>query len=332
MLTDRYQRKMNYLRVSVTDKCNLRCVYCMPSEGVNLLSHDEVLRNEEFVHLIDLFIGLGVRKLRFTGGEPLVRKGFLDIAAKVKELHPGVELCLTTNGVILDEALGDLRRIGLNKLNISLDTMSRARYTQLTGRDHFDRVISNIEKALESGSFDIKINAVLFRESLDELDTLLDFFKERNVTLRFIERMPFIADDRLQTFVPSDTLIETLKKKGSLRRDERIDTNVAMMFELLYRDRYPVRIGVIPPMTHKFCSRCNRLRLTCDGLLKTCLHSARGYDIKSPYRMDTGDDALRRIILQGVAEKPKEHALDCLEDNQGCCSLENRIYMSRIGG
>jgi cyclic pyranopterin phosphate synthase len=334
MLKDKFKRKINYLRISLTDKCNLRCVYCIPAEGVELLPHDEVLRNEEFLHFIGIFVDLGVEKIRFTGGEPLVRRGVVDIIAKTRELHPGIELCLTTNGILLDEVLDDLYRTRVKKLNISLDTMSAERYREITGRNLFKRVISNIERAISYNYFDIKINAVLFKESADELDSFLDYFKDKDVTLRFIEKMPFLEENMLNSFLSSDEFMRSLRSKGNLIRNEDIDTNVAEMFELQYRDKYEIRIGVIPTISHKFCSRCNRLRLTCDGSLKTCLNFPVEYDLKTPYRMDMGDDAIRDIIVKAVAEKPEAHKLDGYYGNDGCSSIAyvKGRTMSKIGG
>ncbi len=333
MLTDKYLRKLDYLRISITDKCNLRCSYCMPSDGVELLSHDEVLRNEEFIHFLKIFIGLGVKKIRFTGGEPLIRKGFIDMVAKTREMFPVLEICLTTNGVFLDDVLEELRRLRVRKLNISLDTTSRENYEKITGRDFFNRVVSNIEKALSLDCFDIKINSVLSNDTKDNLDGLLDFFKDKDVTLRFIERMPFPSQSESQASILFDSLVNVLKSKGELTRNESMDTMVAIMFDLNYRNRNKIKIGVIPPMTHNICSRCNRLRLTCDGFLKTCLHSNIEYDLKTPYRMDMGDDVLKDIILKAVNEKPKKHNLDCpQQDESGCTSITSRRGMYGIGG
>lgn len=331
-LIDSFGRKLDYLRVSVTDKCNLRCAYCMPPEGIKLLPHDEVLRNEEFIHLLGLFVQLGVVKLRFTGGEPLVRKGFIDIVRRTKELYPRVEMGLTTNGILLDEVMEDLHRIGMRKLNVSLDTLSRDRYRAISGQDSFDRVLRNIEAALRHACFEVKINTVLFdASSLAELDGLLEYFKDKKATLRFIERMPFGARQD-GSFIPSENLVQMLHARGALRRDTRSDTNVAVMYTLIYKNRHPMRIGVIPSMTHKFCNRCNRLRLTCDGKLKTCLLSPMEFDLKGPYRMDMGDETLRSLILEAARQKPREHQLSCEDPGDGCTALCSSGAMSRIGG
>lgn len=332
MLTDSYLRKHDYLRVSITDRCNLRCGYCMPPEGVDLLTHEQVLRNEEFIRLIGIFVSLGVVKIRFTGGEPLLRKGFIDIATKTREMFPMVELCLTTNGILLGNFIGDLKNQRVTKLNISLDTLSRDRYRSITRRDCFEDVVGNIDAALAESCFDVKINAVLSRDTISELDDFLEYFKERDVTLRFIERMPFTAETRGGTFLPSDRLIEQLAARGDLARNRGIDTNVALMYNFMYRGRYPIRIGVIPPVSNKFCGSCNRLRLTSDGNLKTCLHSGVDHDLKGLVRSGADDAAICREILMAVSQKQEGHSLDCRSDEGGCAALVKTGFMSKIGG
>ncbi|MBN2041449.1 MAG: GTP 3',8-cyclase MoaA [Spirochaetes bacterium] len=330
-LTDGFARKLDYLRVSITDKCNLRCNYCMPAEGVEFLKHDEVLRNEEFIYFIDIFANLGVRKVRFTGGEPLLRKGFTDILTGTRDKHPDIELCITTNGILLDEVLDDLKRLNVRKLNISLDSMSRQGFLQIARRDYFDRVISNIEKTLEMDFFDVKINSVLHHDILKELNDFIEYFKNRNVTLRFIEKMPFPHLDN-QKELNSDDLTAALEKIGRIERNNKEDTRVAVMYDLIYRNN-KIKIGIIPPMTHCFCSQCNRLRLTCDGFLRTCLHSDTEYDLKTPYRMDMGDEAVEKIIKQAVLEKPKKHNFECdIYSGNVCSSITKNRTMSKIGG
>jgi len=241
MLTDTFHRKHDYLRVSITDKCNLRCQYCMPPEGVEFLPHDQVLRNEEFIRLIGIFSGMGINKIRFTGGEPLVRKGFVDILSETRRLYPHIELAITTNGTLLGDYLDDLYRLKVKKINISLDTFSRERYEKITRRDHFDTVIANIERAIEFGFFDIKINAVLFRETLDELDDFLDYFKDKDIVLRFIERMPFSEKDLEIPFLSSDALLKELEKRGELKRDGGRDTTVSLRYNLLYGGSHTIK-------------------------------------------------------------------------------------------
>jgi GTP 3',8-cyclase len=332
MLTDAYLRKHDYLRVSITDKCNLRCRYCMPPEGVELLPHEQVLRNEEFVRLIGIFVSMGIVKVRFTGGEPLIRKGFVDIVSRTRSAFPELELCLTTNGILLGDYIDDLRRLSVRKLNISLDTLSRERYRAITMRDGLDDVIAAIDRALSLGFFDLKINAVLFRQTIDELDDFLDYFSGRNVALRFIERMPFVKDDALGSYLSSDLLVKELQSRGDLVRNTGFDTNVAVMYDFRYRGNRPMRIGVIPSLSHKFCSSCNRLRITSDGFLKTCLHSSSNFDLKKLLREGAGDERIRQEITKTVSLKGKGHDLDCVSDENGCSALTRSGFMSKIGG
>jgi cyclic pyranopterin phosphate synthase len=331
MLKDNFSRKIDYLRISITDKCNLRCTYCMP-QGVELLDHDEVLRNEEFVYFIRIFADLGIKKVRFTGGEPLVRKGFMDILAGTRSICPDLELCITTNGVLLDTALSGLRELGIKKLNISLDSLSREGFKRITRRDYFDRVISNIEKASDMDFFEIKINTVLHENILNELDDFLEYFKGKNVTLRFIEKMPF-AGSSDKGEIRSGDLLRELEQRGNISRNGPSDTRVAMMYNFKYKDKYNIKIGIIPPISHSFCSRCNRLRLTCDGQLRACLHSDNEFDLKTASRMDMGREVIEKIIISAVNEKPERHNLDCDSvSGNVCASLLSNRAMSKIGG
>ena len=331
MLTDLYSRRHSYLRISITDKCNLRCRYCMPSDDLKFLTHDEVLRNEEFIRLIKIFAGMGISKVRFTGGEPLLRKGLMGILEETRALFPDMELCLTTNGVLLAGYLDKLINLRVKKLNISLDTLSRDRYRELAGVDAFDEVFHNINIAEKTGFFNLKINAVLLRETLDELDHFLEHFKDRNLMLRFIERMPFTKDEGIH-FIPSAMLLDELKKRGTLIRDSRTDTHVATMYRFNYRDSYAMKIGVISPISEKFCSACNRLRLKADGGLRTCLLSGSEIDLKTPLRNGAGDEELMRIITGAVRDKGKEHDLERRHEENGCTSLKAGNPMSSIGG
>lgn len=330
MLSDSYRRIHDYLRISVTDRCNLRCVYCVPPQGISLLSHDEVLRNEEFVRLAGIFISLGVNKVRFTGGEPLLRRGFFDIVSAVHAAHPRVALCLTTNGTLLGRFLEDLHRLRVHNINVSLDTMSPSRYRDITGSDGFHDVLASIDRALDIGEFRVKINAVLLEDTIQNIDEFLEHFKDRNVTIRFIERMPFGARPPEGT-VPAARLIDALRLKGDLLRNEVVDTNVAVMYDFLYHGRYPMRIGVIPPVTEQFCGRCNRLRISSDGMMRTCLQSSGDCDLKALLRGGADDMVIAEAVRKAVASKHEGHLMACRDDG-GCASLASFNAMSRIGG
>lgn len=331
MLTDSFLRKHTYMRISVTDKCNLRCRYCMPPEGIHLLPHEEVLRNEEFVALIGIFRSMGVKKIRFTGGEPLVRKGLIDIVHDTHMLYPDLVLCLTTNGILLGDYLDDLKKNGVTKFNISLDSMNRERFLDITGRDHFDTVIANIDKTIEDKSLDVKVNAVLLRDTLSEIDDFLDYFAGRDMTLRFIERMP-VTEDEKHEFIPSDDLVAALSARGELIRKETERSDVSQRYDLNYKGKL-LKIGIIPPVTHKFCSDCNRLRLTSEGIMLTCLHSAARYNLRVLLRGESTEEEIMEFITEAVKNKWRSHNIECTADNRGCRSISADVKaMSKIGG
>lgn len=332
MLKDNFLRTHSYLRVSVTDRCNLRCRYCMPPEGVHFMKHDEILRNEEFIRLIDILVRMGIRKIRFTGGEPLMRRGFFDIISETYRMHPETDLCVTTNGTLLDEYITDLKKYNVRKLNISLDTMSRERFTSLTGVDHFNSVVDNIEKALSENFFDIKVNGVLLKSTLDEIDAFLDYFADKNIVLRFIERMPVTEQDMFNEFVPSDELIKLLSEKGELTRKNSDDTDVSLRYNLKHR-KGNIKIGIIPPVTHRFCASCTRLRITSEGNLKTCLHSNSAYSLKELLRGDADEQVIMESISAAIKNKWEGHKIECTTDNRGCRSITAGVKsMSSIGG
>ena len=332
MLKDTFLRTHNYLRVSITDKCNLRCRYCMPPEGVKFMPHGEILRNEEYIKLIGIFVAMGVKKIRFTGGEPLIRRGFIDIISETQKLYPQIELCVTTNGTILDEYINILKQHNVKKLNISLDTMSREKFHSITGVDCFYTVLKNIEKSLDADFFDIKVNGVLLKSTLQEIDSFLDYFSDKNVILRFIERMPVTREDAFNEFVPSDNLIKLLAEKGELIRKNSDDSGVALRYDLNYKGRV-IKIGVIPPMTHRFCASCSRLRITSEGNLKTCLHSDKKYNLRDLLRNDADEKEIMNFISAAIKEKWKSHNMECTADNGGCKSISAGVKsMSSIGG
>lgn len=329
VLIDTRGRIHDYLRISVTDKCNLRCRYCMPPQGVTLLTHDQVLHNEEFLRLMMIFQALGVKKIRFTGGEPLVRRGFMDLLAKAAASMPGIDWCLTTNGLLLEENLEQLKDAGLRKINISLDTLFPDRYRFLTGSDVITRVTGAIERAVAMKAFTIKINVVLFRETLQELDAFLDFCQDRDVTLRFIELMPTANGDPELEYVSAESMIRELGRRGELVRNGPGDTRVARMYHLAMPGRRPIAVGVIPPISEKFCARCNRVRLSCDGKLRVCLCGDSAEDLKTPLRSGADDAALAALIKECLAGKPLEHRIACSPTDRECSYLPS---MSSIGG
>ncbi len=310
MLIDNYGRKITYLRVSVTDRCNLRCIYCRPKGySIPRLSHEEILRYEEILRLVKLAVKLGIRKIRITGGEPFVRK---DIDMFIKELSKisGIEeLTITTNGVLLTKYLGILRRAGIKTLNISLDTLRPDRYKIITGKDEFFKVWTAIHEAKKMGFRAIKINVVLLK-GINE-DEVLDFAElsiKEPFYIRFIEHMPICSGNEDFFLVSGKDVREFLKKRFELSVLSKDKSTFYPGPARYYKIKGAKGIlGFIDPMTSHFCSMCNRIRLTADGHLKPCLLSSHQIDIKSPLRAGASDEDIKAFIIKAVKEKPLFH-------------------------
>lgn len=325
-LVDRHDRRLNYLRISVTDRCNLRCTYCVPGDRIDRLSHDEILRYEEILRIVRIGVKLGITKVRVTGGEPLVRKGVIGFLESLSKISGLSELTLTTNGVYLEEHLQRIRAAGIRRLNISLDTLQREKFARITGHDAFDRVWQGIESARDNGFAPIKLNVVALRGTND--DELIDFARLTFRTpyhIRFIEHMP-IGQSRLKKNPP--LLVPEIKAiirpfGKMLPIEKNADDGPAERF------RFPNatgEIGFISAMSHHFCSSCNRLRLTASGQLRPCLLSERQLDLKGPLRAGCRDSQLAEIFHQAVRSKPSEHCLAVSDPTGVGCQ------MSSIGG
>jgi cyclic pyranopterin phosphate synthase len=328
MLLDPYKRHLNYLRISLTDRCNLRCAYCMPEEGVSKLLHQDILTYEELLKLAKLAVGLGIEKIRLTGGEPLVRKGITDFIRSLKEI-PGIrDISLTTNGVLLSEQAEDLWQAGIRRIKISLDTLDREKYKEITRVDCFDRVWEGIQKAEAIGFTPIKLNMVVMKGVND--DEILSFgrlSREKPYHLRFIEFMPVGADTnwRSDRFLSSE---ETLKKLMTL--GDLTAINGGGFDGPAKRMAYSGaegEIGLISPLSEHFCPQCNRLRLTAEGRLRVCIFSENETDLRTPMRQGASDEEIRDIIQQAVTQKPESHSLQSQPLPQGC-----QRPMSKIGG
>jgi cyclic pyranopterin phosphate synthase len=308
-LVDPYNRHLNYLRVSITDRCNLRCVYCVPPGGIAKLSHSEILRYEEILRVIRVGVGMGITKVRVTGGEPLVRQGVYDFLAELTRMAGLEDVSLTTNGVLLKANIERLRQAGVRRLNVSLDTLNREKYRRITGADQYDTVWEGIQLALEAGFAPIKINAVaLIGVNDDELLDLARLSLAYPLHIRFIEFMP-IGKSRLNT----DQLLLTAEIK---RRISRIGSLVPVSQGVLdgpaRRYRFagaPGEIGFISALSHHFCAHCNRLRLTASGQLRPCLLADHHEDMKTVLRRGCSDRELAEIFLAAVRRKPIDHCL-----------------------
>ncbi|MQY69914.1 MAG: GTP 3',8-cyclase MoaA [Firmicutes bacterium] len=320
-MIDSYNRKISYLRVSVTDRCNLRCIYCMPSEGIKPLRHEDILRFEEVEEIVRYGIDWGIDKVRITGGEPLVRKGVVYLVETLANLEGIRDLSMTTNGILLKDYARDLKNAGLQRINVSLDSLNADKFQRIAKVGKLSLVLDGIEEALKRGLEPVKINVVAMKGIND--DEVLDFAKmslDRLLHIRFIEYMPlgykgFAKEDR---FFPTSQIKERLKELGELIPAEVRGAGPAKPFRF---KKSSGTIGFITPISKHFCATCNRLRLTADGKLYPCLFSDYGVDIKGPLRSGAGSKEIRELFEEALKNKPKKHFIK-----------ENNQVMSKIGG
>ncbi len=309
--TDSYQRHIDYLRLSVTDRCNLRCIYCMPQEGMPKLSHADVLRYEEVVRLAGIAIAMGIRKVRITGGEPLVRRDVVHLCSRIAQL-PGLEsLTLTTNARLLAEHAERLYQSGVQRINISLDTLNPEKYARITRCDCFHEVWRGIEAAQRVGFHPIKLNVVAMRGiNDDEIENLAAITIHQPFHVRFIEYMPVATDagENQGRFLGADEILQRLRRLGRLLEvSSRNSNGPARHYQLAGAVG---KIGIISPISHHFCATCNRLRLTADGKLRTCLFASEETDLQQPLRQGATDEELAAIITRAIQKKPARHPLD----------------------
>ena len=309
-MIDKYGREIDYLRISLTDRCNLRCIYCMPEEGVKSLSHAEILTYDEILRICRCAADLGIRKIKLTGGEPLVRKGCASLAKQIKAI-PGIEkVTLTTNGILLAEQLDALLDAGIDAINISLDTLRPEVFAKITRRPLYQRVETGIEKLRGLGMENIKFNCVPIEGVNEgEIPDLVGLARDHAVKVRFIELMPIgcayevgykgVAMDRVRRAIESayGPLKAAGRKAGGVN-------GPAVYYRL---PGFKGQVGFIDAMEHKFCSSCNRVRLTAEGFLKLCLNAKTGLDIRQLLRSGIRDDNLKLAIYQAIYHKPKEH-------------------------
>jgi len=316
-MEDRFGHRISYLRVSITDRCNERCNYCMPRELQEWLPREEVLSYEETLRLIRIAADLGVAKIRVTGGEPLVRRDILNFIREIPKIPGITSLGISTNGTLLTHKTESgqtmasaLRAAGVQSVNVSLDTLDRHLYAQITGRDFHAQVLEGIEAAIAAGFDQIKLNTVLMRgRNEDQLIPLIEFAAARDLILRFIEMMPVSTTEVLsdENFLPIAEAKRAIEKQfGSLIPKQSFRTNgPATYYQIPGRDQ---RIGFIGAMTNlHFCESCNKLRLTCDGKLRPCLGSYLEFDIMKPLRAGASDDELRQFFIDVVDRKPEQH-------------------------
>lgn len=324
-MIDLQGRTIDYLRISVTDRCNLRCVYCMPEEGITPLSHEEILSFEELERVCTCAAKLGICKIKLTGGEPLVRLGIVDLVKRIKAI-PGIEqVTLTTNGVLLGEMASGLKKAGLDCVNVSLDTLNRKDFARITRRDELPRVLSGIDSALKAG-LRVKINCVPTRQSdLDGLLKIAEIAKEKSVQVRFIEMMPIGLGDQFQGIAKNKLKACMEEKFGPFFPCYEVSGNGPATYYSL--KGFSGHIGFISAVTEKFCSTCNRVRLTANGFLKLCLHYDCGIDLREPLRSGITDEEFLEIMKDAIAHKPAAHHFE-----QRSVAHKELHSMAQIGG
>ncbi|TYL47273.1 GTP 3',8-cyclase MoaA [Marinomonas sp. IMCC 4694] len=311
-LIDPFGRKIDYLRISVTDRCDFRCTYCM-DENVTFLAREQILSLEEIVYVAKTFISMGTKRIRITGGEPLVRKNILWAIEQIANTTGLEELTITTNGSQLYKMAQSLLDAGVSRINISLDTLKAERFHRLTRRDKFQQVIEGIDAVSQLPFKRLKINSVMLKQhNDDELFDLANFALERKMDISFIEEMPLgmITDhDRAATYFSSDDVIETLSQHYDLTPSNMTTSGPTNYYQVAGYDH---KIGVISPHSHNFCDACNRVRLTVEGRLLLCLGNEHSKDLKTTIRQRTGDAAndvaqLESAIIEALALKPHKH-------------------------
>lgn len=326
-MIDKYNRKIDYIRISVTDRCNLRCIYCMPQKGIPSLPHKEILTYDEILRLCRCFIRLGINKVKITGGEPLVRKDVASLIGQVKRLDGMKSVTLTTNGLLLEKYLPDLVASGLNGVNISLDTLNSQKYEQITRKGALKNVLSSIEEALNYQELKVKINCVpILDTDKEDIVNIAGLAKNSRLDVRFIEMMP-IGLGKNYSFYSEESIISILEEAyGTLEPINTVLGNGPAHYYSV--PGFQGKIGFISALTHQFCNECNRVRLTSDGFLKTCLHYENGTDLKAIVRGNKEDSFLEQIIEQTIFEKPVSHNFKG-DDPHGTYEQDN---MSKIGG
>ena len=322
-MLDGFGRTIDYLRVSVTDRCSLRCAYCMPAEGVQWLEHGQILRYEDILRLLRIFASLGVKKIKITGGEPLVRKGVAGLIGEIKAIEGIEQVTLTTNGVALKEQLPALLQAGIDGVNLSLDTLDRARFAEITRRDALPQVLEGLDAALAAPGLRLKINCVAQAGREDDWVSLAGLAREHPIAVRFIEPMPIGLGGGLADCTEADIRAALERAYGSLAPFDAVLGNGPAKYWAL--PGFSGNIGFISAVSHQFCESCNRVRLTATGYLKTCLQYDVGADLRP--MLEQPDEALKAAIAAAIQNKPKAHQFSAAQ-------VENREahIMSQIGG
>ena len=324
-MIDGHGRTIDYVRISVTDRCNLRCVYCMPKEGVAPVAHESILSYDEIAALAEAFAALGVRRIKLTGGEPLVRKGIADLTARLKQI-PGIEqVTVTTNGVLLGELMEPLASAGIDGINVSLDTLSPEVFRRITRRDTFAQVMEGLQAALLYPQIPLKINCVPMGLRDQNVTQLAELARRHPVHVRYIEMMPIGLGRQFDFRSEDELLCELQRQYGAYQPcGEALGNGPAHYYSF---PDFQGRIGFISAISHKFCGTCNRVRLTSQGYLKTCLQYDVGTDLRALLRSGAPQEALCAAIREAIGQKPVGHQFTKVPGEHA-----EQHVMAQIGG
>jgi len=323
---DKHGRNIDYIRISVTDRCNLRCRYCMPEEGVEQVCHNQILTFDEILRLVNVFASLGIRKIKLTGGEPLVRKGLPDLVSEIKKINGIEQVTLTTNGILLEENLQSLVNAGLDGVNISLDTLSPEKYHEITRRGGIEKVFSSVNACSAYPQLRVKINAVtLYDYNRDEVEQLAALAKDRDIDVRFIEMMPVGSGKNFRGYGQDYIMNRLAAAFGNPSFNEEKRGNGPAVYWKF--DGFRGSIGFISALSHNFCGDCNRIRLTSEGFLKPCLNYSEGVDLRTILRESADDEELKNVIEECIFNKPGRHCFD-----RDSAEEKDTRSMSAIGG
>lgn len=323
-IIDKFGRAHTYLRVSLTDRCNLRCFYCMPEDGIQLMNKENIMSLEEIISIARTFRDLGVDTLRLTGGEPLVRKNFAYLVEELAKL--GLQLKITTNGILLDKYLDLFQKVGLKKINLSLDTLDKAKSVFISKRDYFDRIMQNLEMALEM-DMHVKLNIVLIKGVNDnEINDFIRLTKDKDLTVKFIEFMPFKGNKwDWSKGVGQKEILDTIKNEfGVIEELENPKHSTSVNFKV---KGHLGKFGIVSTITNPFCSECNRIRLTADGKMKNCLFANSETDLLGPLR---NNEDLDDLIINAI--KTKKFSRDGMDVKMDADHYEKNRSMISIGG
>ena len=304
-ITDRFGRTFNYLRLAVNEICNLRCIYCMPEEGLKFKEKHKILRKNEIFRLIQIATDLGVSKIRFTGGEPLLRKEIVEIINFTKKIKTVKSINLTTNGILLSNMLNELKSSGVCGINISIDTLNPEKYKTISRRDSLDQVLDSFHQIINQNLFKIKINVVAMKNfNDDELVDFVELTKYNDITVRFIELMPFDSRQIWKTgkFYKAGEILSDLKLNYNHLNKVQGSSTEYHIFRL---KGYVGKVAIIPSYTRSLCGKCNRIRITADGNLLNCLYSQNGINLLSPIRDNFSNSEIKKIIIEGMYIKPQ---------------------------